>query len=191
VGARSLYPASPVLIGRQATVRRRFAGCGTVVLVERPHGDPVVGPDLAAFVRSGVATVVATRDADLAPEIARAWGSEVSGDGASVTLCIPAPPRSKTLSNLESNGAITATFVLPTTYRAVQLKGTVLDVSEPTREQVTRVEEHIAAFIDQAGQLGITPKQVGALVEPEYVAVTFAVRELYDQTPGPSAGSRL
>jgi hypothetical protein len=161
------------------------------VLVERPHGDPVVGPDLAAFVRSGVATVVATRDDDLGPEIARAWGSEVAADGASVTLCVPAPAGSKTLANLEGNGAITATFVLPTTYRAMQIKGAVLDVHEPTREQLTRVEEHIAAFTDQAEQIGVTRKQVQALVEPEYVAVTFAVRELYDQTPGPSAGSRL
>lgn len=161
------------------------------MLVERPHGDPVVGPDLAAFVRSGVATVVATRDDELRPEIARAWGPEVSADGGSVTLCLPAPSGSKTLANLDGNGAITATFVLPTTYRAVQLKGTVLDVREPTPEQLTRVEEHIAAFIDQAERLGITPNQVQALVEPEYVAVAFAVRELYDQTPGPSAGSRL
>jgi hypothetical protein len=159
--------------------------------VERPHGDHVVGPGLAAFVRSGVATVVATRDDDLGPEIARAWGAEVSTDGASVTLCVPAPPGSKTLANLEGNGAFTATFVLPTTYRAVQIKGTVLDVCEPTPEQLARFEEHVAAFIDQAEQIGITPKQVHALVEPEYVAVTFSVRELYDQTPGPSAGSRL
>jgi hypothetical protein len=135
--------------------------------------------------------VVATRDEDLQPEIARSWGPEVSPDGASVTLCVPAPPGSQTLRNLEGNGAITATFVLPTTYRALQIKGTVTEAREPTPEQLTRVEEHVAAFIDQAGQLGITPKQVDALVEPEYVAVTFVAREVYDQTPGPSAGSRL
>jgi len=159
--------------------------------VESSHSDPLVSRDLAEFVGAGVATVVATRDEELRPEIARAWGSEVSADGASVTLCVPASRGSKTLTNLDANGAISATFVLPTTYRAVQLKGTVLDVCEPTPEQLARFEEHVAAFIDQAEQIGITPKQVHALVEPAYVAVTFSVRELYDQTPGPSAGSRL
>jgi hypothetical protein len=152
---------------------------------------PVVGPELAAFVRSGVATVVATRGDDLRPEIARSWGPEVSADGASVTLCVPAPFGSQTLRNLEGNGAITATFVLPTTYRALQIKGTVTDVREPTPEQLARVEEHIAAFTDQVERIGVTSTQVRALVEPEYVAVTFAARELYDQTPGPGAGSRL
>jgi hypothetical protein len=190
-GPQLAQSGSSVLIVRQAAVWRRFVGCGTVALVERPHGDPVVGPDLAAFVRSGVATVVATRDDDLGPEIARSWGPEVAADGASVTLCVPAPAGSKTLANLEGNGAITATFVVPTTYRAVQLKGTMLDMREPTPEQLAQVEEHIAAFIEQVEQIGVTRKQVRQLVEPEFVAVTFAVRELYDQTPGPSAGSRL
>jgi hypothetical protein len=155
------------------------------------HPDPVVSPELATFVSGGVVIVAATRDADLRPELTRAWGPLVSADGAAVTLCLNAAPGSRMVSNLEGNGAIAVTFVLPTTYRGVQMKGTVLGMREPTAEELTRVEEHVAAFVDQVEQVGVPANLARRLVQPEFVAVTFAVRELYDQTPGPGAGARL
>jgi hypothetical protein len=150
-----------------------------------------VGADLVSFVQRGVAIVVATRDHDLRPEITRGWGPHVSADGASVTLCVTAPQDSKTLSNLKGNGAIAATFSLPTTYRTVQIKGSVEDLCTPTPEQLARVEAHVAAFVDEVEQVGIPRNMARRLVHPELVAVSFAVRELFDQTPGPKAGSRL
>ena len=155
------------------------------------HHDPVVSHELGRFVSGGVVIVAATRDDDMRPELTRAWGPLVSADGNAVTLCLNAAPVSKTVSNLEGNGAIAATFVLPTTYRGVQMKGAALDVREPTPEELTRVEGHVAAYVDQVEQVGIPPNLARRLVQPEFVAVTFAVRELYDQTPGPGAGARL
>ena len=67
----------------------------------------------------------------------------------------------------------------------MQIKGVVEEMHAPTSEQLARVEEHVAAFVDQAEQVGITRNQALRLVERELVAVMFAVRELYDQTPGP------
>jgi hypothetical protein len=161
------------------------------LLIELSQADLVVGDDLAAFVRSGVAIIVATRDRKLRAEITRAWGPEVSADGRSVTLCVSAPPGSKTRSNLAGNGAIAVTFSLPTTYRTVQMKGTAVEVGEPNAEQLARVDEHLAAFVDQVEQVGIPRQLAPTFMQPEFVSVTLEVRELYDQTPGPNAGSKL
>jgi Pyridoxamine 5'-phosphate oxidase len=153
--------------------------------------DSVVDADLVAFVRSGVAIVVATRDEEMRPEIARAWGADVATNGNSVTLCVTALPGSKTRSNLERNGAIAVTFTLPTTYRSVQMKGSVLDVRDPSPTEHARVERHIALFADQTEQVGLPRSGAQQLAERNLLAVTFAVRELYDQTPGPNAGERM
>jgi hypothetical protein len=138
-----------------------------------------------------VAIVVATRDGDLRPEIARGWGPDVAEDGSAVSLCVATAPGSRTRANLESNGAIAATFSLPTTYRTVQVKGVALDVAEPSAERLARVQEHAAAFVAEVVQVGIPREAAPRFVGSGFVAVTFAVRELYDQTPGPTAGERL
>ena len=153
--------------------------------------DFVADADLAAFVRSGVAIVVATRDDDMTPEITRAWGADVVIDGASLTICVTAPPGSKTRANLEHNGAIAVNFTLPTTYRSAQMKGSVVDVHDPSPAELARVERHIELFVEQTEQVGLSAAGARQLAERNLLAVTIAVRELYDQTPGPNAGKRM
>jgi hypothetical protein len=147
--------------------------------------------DMLAFVRSGVAVIAATRDDELRPEITRGWGPELSPDGCELQICLSAAPESKTLANLMSNGQFAATFSLPTTYRSIQIKGTMREIGEPTAAALDRAAEHLAAFLDQAAQVGIPPALGRNLAEQPFIAVTIALRELYDQTPGARAGTAL
>jgi hypothetical protein len=39
--------------------------------------------------------------------------------------------------------------------------------------------------------VGLSEESLRRLVVSDLIAVTFAVHELYDQTPGPRAGARL
>jgi hypothetical protein len=150
-----------------------------------------VDDEVAAFVRGGVAAIVATRDAELRPELGRAWGIDVLAGGTALTLCVELPPGSRTRANLEDNGAIAATFSLPTTYRTIQIKGIAREVRAPTPEDRARVDEHAAAFARETGAVGLSPVLAQRLLDDELVAVTFDVQELFDQTPGPTAGTRL
>jgi hypothetical protein len=152
-----------------------------------------VGPDIAAFLRQGVSLVVATRNEDLRPAVTRGWGAAESADGSAVTVCLPAAPGSEVRANLESNGAVAISCTLPSSYRSVQIKGTAIALAEPTAEQLALAEDHITAFVEETRRFGdIPPSQrhrVG--VGPLDLALTFAVEELFDQTPGPAAGTRL
>jgi hypothetical protein len=67
----------------------------------------------------------------------------------------------------------------------------VIDLCAPAAELLARVEEHFAAFADEVEQVGISRDGARRLLDSELVAVSFSVRELYDQTPGPNAGGRL
>jgi hypothetical protein len=82
------------------------------------EGSALLGREMAAFISQGVAVVVTTRNPDLRPEIVRGWGPAVTRDGARVRLCLGLYEGSSARANLEANGAIAATFSLPTTYTA-------------------------------------------------------------------------
>jgi hypothetical protein len=147
--------------------------------------------ELAEFLHGGVVVVAATRSAQNVPELTRGWGPRVWDDGTVVTLCLSTTTGSRTRENLEQNGTVAATFVLPTTYRGVQLKGEVTSTSEPTEDELRRVDEHLARLTGQTRVLGVPDEVMARLRKPPFVCVSFRVQEVYDQTPGPGAGARL
>lgn len=153
--------------------------------------EPFVDAELAAFIEQGVAVIVATRDDQMNPEITRGWGPLVGGDGRELSLCVNAAAASATRRNLAANGEIAITFSLPTTYRSVQVKGRATLDGDPTADQEARIESHMALFVEQVGQVGITAGTAQQLAVAPFLAVTCSVRELYDQTPGAGAGAPL
>ena len=135
---------------------------------------------------------VATRDDDLRPEFARGWGPAVSADGRSLRLCVTAPEGSRMRANLEGNGAVAVGFSPPTIARAVQVKGVVARVGEPSSPDLERVERHVGSFVAEAERVG-APAELSRrmFVRPGLVAIELSIDEVFDQTPGPTAGRRL
>jgi hypothetical protein len=160
--------------------------------VERPESAPVLDSDVVEFIQGGVAVGVATRDDDLRPEFARGWAPEVSADGRSLRLCVPAPAGSPMRANLQGNGAVAVGFSPPTIARAVQVKGVVTQVGAPEAADLERVERHVRAFVAEAERVGAPPELSRRMFfEPGLVAVELSIDEVFDQTPGPTAGRRL
>jgi hypothetical protein len=54
-------------------------------------------------------------------------------------------PETPALANLERNGAVALTCSLPTSYRTVQIRGTVTSVRDRTPTDLARVDEHAEA----------------------------------------------
>ncbi len=152
----------------------------------------MLDPAVVEFIHSGVAVGVATRDDDLRPEFARGWGPEVSTDGRSLRLCVTAPEGSRMRANLERNGALAVGFSPPTIARAVQVKGVATVVGEPAADDLERAERHFRLFEAEAVGIG-APDNVPSrmFVRSGLVAVNFLIDEVFDQTPGPTAGRRL
>ena len=153
---------------------------------------PALHPAVVEFIHGGVAVGVATRDDDLKPEFARGWGPEVSADGRSVRLCLSAPEGSRMRMNLERNGAVAVGFCPPTVARAVQLKGVATVVGEPEADDLERAERHFGMFAAQTAQIGAPahfPERMFS--RSGLYAVQFSIDELFDQSPGPTAGRRL
>jgi hypothetical protein len=152
----------------------------------------VLDPDVIEFIHGGVLVGVATRDDGLKPEFARGWGPEVSVDGRSLRLCVPAPEGSRMRANLVGNGAVAVGFSPPTIARAVQVKGVATAVAEPEADDLERVERHFGLFVAEAARIGAPEGIPGRMVDRSgLVRISFSIDEAFDQTPGPTAGRRL
>ena len=140
---------------------------------------------------SPVAIGVATCDEALRPYFARAFGPELSADGRILRLCVTAPPGSAFRANLERRCRIAIGFSPPSVARAVQMKGTVTATEELDAADRERKARHLEAFIDDAGRVGMSESLIRRYeAAVECVAVTCAIDEVYDQSPGPNAGRR-
>ena len=139
----------------------------------------------------GPAVVVATRDAQLRPQIARAWAVQHI-DAGTIRLCVEAAPESSTRCNLDHHREIAVTMARPTTYRSVQMKGTVIELREPTPEQRGLVDAHQRALAVEAAEVGMRARLAARILNAtSLVSVAVAVHEVYDQTPGAPAGEPL
>jgi hypothetical protein len=112
-------------------------------------------------------------------------------------VCVPLATSRKTLDNIESNGRIAVAVSLPTNYRTIQLKGQRATSAESDAADLAAVERHHDAFAAVNEPLGQQRQRVEAFWQAEIetsaamVKVLFIPEQIFDQTPGPSAGRSL
>jgi hypothetical protein len=165
--------------------------------VKHPKSSVFISAELKAFLESGVSVVVGTRDSRLIPEATRAWGLLVSKDRKSISLCAPLATSGKTLNNLAGNGQMTVCCCLPTSYKTVQLKGQCVERADPSRADLAAVERHREAFGRLNEQVGFSRQQTETVwrreleSSPALIKLRFVPEQIFDQTPGPDAGSLL
>jgi hypothetical protein len=145
----------------------------------------------------GPAVILGTRDARLAPTLIRAWGIQLLPAQNEVRLCIAECSARRVLENIADNHRVAITLVRPTTYRSIQLKGRALGTGPASDGDLEQVRRHRAAFVEEAMAVDLAEALAARLfqaemdVSPTMVLVRVAIDEIFDQTPGPSAGARL
>ncbi len=141
--------------------------------------------------------MVGTRDAELVPELVRAWGPRVSRDRRRVSVCVAMGAGAKTLGNLRDNARVAVTFALPANSNAIQVWGRCVGTGRPDREDLTAVQQHRDVFAQVNKGIGVPLPFIEALWQrelagsPGMVRIRFVAEQVFNQTPGPEAGSRL
>ena len=145
--------------------------------------------ELRSFLQLGVSLLVATRDAGFAPAICRCGGARLGDDGL-VRIAVAAPEGNVTVANIESTGVVALTAARPTTYRTLQVKGRdAKRIEWPELDDV--VTAHRAAVVEEVTSVGLEGGIGEMFWSPRFVAIAFSPTEIFDQTPGPSAGVAL
>lgn len=150
-----------------------------------------------AFIERGASVMVGTRDAELVPELVRAWGPRISGDRKRVSVSVAMAAGARTIGNLLDNRRLAVTFALPADSHAIQLWGRCVATGPPRRDDLTAVQQHRDVFAQVNKGLGVPISFIEALWQrelagsPDMVTIRFVVEQIFNQTPGPDAGSPL
>lgn len=146
---------------------------------------------LRAFLERGCAMVVGTVGDDGAPHAQRAFGCSVLDATTVRVLLDSTDPVLR--EHLDGTRAIAITSADVRTLRSVQLKGRVLAVEdEPTADDIARCDAHNEELFLDIQETDHFPREYPErMVPPAYVVALVSVAELYDQTPGPAAGTRV
>jgi hypothetical protein len=113
---------------------------------------------------------VGTRNVELRPAHSYVWGAVVHDDRQTITFFVTERRSVRILGDLENNRQVALT-IAQASHEAYQLKGAYLS-SHPSTEEMVK------------------PMFLGAEYRPS-VAITFRVEAVFEQTPGPRAGSQL
>jgi hypothetical protein len=157
----------------------------------------LIPPELKALIERGASVMVGTRDSELAPELVRAWGPRVDRDRKHVSVCVAMAAGVKTLGNLQDNARVAVTFALPADSHAMQVWGRCIGTGRPHRDDLIAVQQHRDTFARVNKDIGVPLPFIEALWQrelagsPIMVRIRFVAEQIFNQTPGPDAGSPL
>ena len=144
------------------------------------------------FLEYASISCAATHDKDLVPSIHRASGYSVDPDKETMNGLIPEQFAINIISSLEDNGQFALTIEHIPSHETYQFKGDYIDSRPATPDDLVHYEQLKGRFIADVRSLYGLDEDVTApfSLEPSIV-VRFKVREIFLQTPGPGAGSRI
>jgi hypothetical protein len=151
----------------------------------------VIDPDIVELLESPCSLVVGTVAPDGLPDATRAWGAQVLPGGTHIRLLLAANATT-TAHNLRSTKRIAFTATHFADLRSVQAKGEAVHVGDADEVDRRRFKQFWIACTHALHELDGTPEELLLRMVPSDVFVcVMTVDELFDQTPGPSAGTRL
>jgi hypothetical protein len=148
---------------------------------------------LVRFLEHANVAFVGVRDRDLVPFGHRVSGWQVGADQRTMTILVPDEFLEKLLESLKENGELAITVEEFPSHETYQFKGRYLrhrPVQEDDGEMVERVRRRFVKSLKP--MYADAPEDIlKSFISPPSLAIEFDVLEIYLQTPGPGAGTRL
>ena len=154
----------------------------------------VIPEKIVQFLEQQANTAFAgTRNLDLVPFGHRVSGWSIGADRRSLTAFIPEPLTAALVESLQGNGAVALTVEAFPAHDTYQFKGRYVSHRPVHREDNAVVDRVRERFIRNMRSIfpGVPDAIVGAFTSHPLFAITFEVREIFVQTPGPGAGARI
>lgn len=136
----------------------------------------------------------ASRDMRRVPSLTRAVGCRIAADRSRVTLLVLRTQSRQLLQDIAATQAIAVVFSLPSTNLTFQIKGN--DATETALQEgdIAECEQHREGFAREILPLGYSlelGRAVNHFQADDVVGITFTISDIFEQTPGPGAGSRM
>lgn len=157
---------------------------------------PVLPAAEVPFMHSGLAMIVAARDAAMRPASGIALSCRVAPDGRQVSVVVRSSQCETVLRNVRQNGMITFTCTQVGSNRTLQLKGHDARIGAVSGiEDMACIAAQSGAFVESVLRFDHLPEAVmRAYVHCEIsdlAVISFTPDAVFSQTPGPNAGAPL
>jgi hypothetical protein len=152
---------------------------------------PVLDHETAALLTGGSALIVGAVDPGGMPHALRGWGLDVlEHEPLRVRVLLDAHEH-EAIGCLAPSRPVAVTAADVPTLRSVQLKGRSAGVDAAVPDDAARLHRYVDMFFGDIVATDGTPRAVLERIVPDataLVALTVAVDDRFDQTPGPGAG---
>jgi len=139
----------------------------------------------------GTTVVVGTVDGNGVPGVCRAIAVASHDDLATLLVYLPVATSHTTIQNLAASRRLAVTVMNPVSNNATQLKGSLVEVRLANENEAGFVRGQFDAFIERLDRLGVPRRLSRSLRYWPAFAVNMQVEQMFEQTPGPQAGSPL
>jgi pyridoxamine 5'-phosphate oxidase-like protein len=140
---------------------------------------------------SGTSIFVGTVGPSGAPLCCRAIALDSDDDLATATVYVPIATSRDTLANLATTHRLAVVVTRPIEHAAVQLKGTSRTARLASSGEEAFVRSRLDGLADVLDRLGIPRRVTHSFAHWPAFAIEMHVDEIFEQTPGPRAGTRL
>ena len=140
---------------------------------------------------AGMSLLVGTVDADGSPSCCRAVGLASSDDLATVTVYLPLATSQRIIQDVATTHriAVAATHVID--HCSIQLKGAASTARLARPDEAPVIAQWLDAFSNVLHAVGVPRGVTRSVSHWPAFAVEMRVDQVFEQTPGPNAGSQL
>jgi hypothetical protein len=138
-----------------------------------------------------MSVIVGSVDAQGTPACCRAVALRSSDGLATVTVFVPMATSRETMANVATTRRLAVVSTQPIEHCATQLKGIAESTRVAREDEQPFVRQHLGSFAAVLNSLGYPPRVTNAVVHWPAFAIEMRVDEIYEQSPGPKAGTRL
>jgi hypothetical protein len=152
----------------------------------------VLDDTTVAFLGTGCGLIVGTATGDGEPRASRGWGVDVVDREATTLRLLVDADDVRTLEQLAAGLPVAVTATDVRTLRSIQVKGPSGGIEAGTEADAERAARYCDAFFTAVHEAdGVTRDRMERIVPASIAACRVHVAEVYDQTPGPGAGSSM
>ena len=139
----------------------------------------------------GLSILVGTVDPQCVPACCRAIAIASDDDLQTLTVYVPVATSQDTIRNIALTGRIAVAASNPVDNCSTQVKGTTTEARLAREDEKDRVRGGLDALADVLDRIGVPRRRTSGISHWPAFAITMRVEQIFDQTPGPQAGSRI
>ncbi|HET7706474.1 MAG TPA: hypothetical protein VFM36_10335 [Thermoanaerobaculia bacterium] len=139
----------------------------------------------------GTSILLSSVDPKGTPACCRAIAVNSTDGFQTVTVYVPVATSREMIANVASTRRMALSVSHPLDYDTVQLKGTTTGVRLARDDEQAFVETRLLEFADVLSEIGLARKFTRAITHWPAFAIDMKVENVFDQTPGPKAGSPM